>query len=683
MQSEKKANRLIKEKSPYLLEHATNPVDWYPWGEEAFEIAKKEDKPIFLSIGYSSCHWCHVMKNESFEDESVAHVLNKWFVCIKVDREERPDIDHVYMSFSQAMTGKGGWPLSIFMTWEQKPFYAATYIPKENNDGILGIIELASTIHEIWEKEREKILTSSDETVRVLNESITTSSNERLEKRILSDCYENLVVNYDAEYGGFGKSPKFPTPHSLLFLLRWWKETKDPSILEIVERTLLGMYSGGIFDHIGYGFARYSVDEKWLVPHFEKMLYDNALLAKVYTEAFLVTGRLIYKEIAEKVIDYVLRDMKSPEGGFYSAEDADSEGVEGKFYLWTRDEIISILGDKEGAWFSSVYGVTDEGNFEGKNILNLIGNDYVELMTEAMKRRLNESRMKLFEMREKRVRPHQDDKMLTSWNGLMIVTLAYAGRSLQSEKYIKAAKDAADFVLSKIVNKEGKLLAYYREGEARLDAYLDSYSFFISGLLEIHQATMDDEYLKLSIHYTDEMLKLFLDERTGDFYLNSKESEKLVVEAKDLYDSALPSGNSVAAMNLMVLYSLTENMKYNEYAKNLFESHGKIVKEEISGFTYLLSAFIPFLNGTSSIVIAGNRKDEETKKMLELVYKSYLPMTTVLVQDKNEEKEKRSLFTAWKEPVEEKSTVYICRNFTCEQGITSIEYFQEKLLNND
>ena len=683
MQSEKKANRLIKEKSPYLLEHATNPVDWYPWGEEAFEIAKKEDKPIFLSIGYSSCHWCHVMRNESFEDESVAHVLNKWFVCIKVDREERPDIDHVYMSFSHAMTGKGGWPLSIFMTWEQKPFYAATYIPKENNDGILGIIELASTIHEIWEKEREKILTSSDETVRVLNESITTSSNERLEKRILSDCYENLVVNYDAEYGGFGKSPKFPTPHSLLFLLRWWKETKDPSILEIVERTLLGMYSGGIFDHIGYGFARYSVDEKWLVPHFEKMLYDNALLAKVYTEAFLATGRLIYKEIAEKVIDYVLRDMKSPEGGFYSAEDADSEGVEGKFYLWTRDEIISILGDKEGAWFSSVYGVTDEGNFEGKNILNLIGNDYEELMTEAMKRRLNEARMKLFEMREKRVRPHQDDKMLTSWNGLMIGTLAYAGRSFQSEKYIKAAKNAADFVLSKIVNKEGKLLAYFREGEARLDAYLDSYSFFVSGLLEIHQATMDDEYLKLSIHYTDEMLKLFLDEKTGDFYLNSKESEKLVVEAKDLYDSALPSGNSVAAMNLMVLYSLTENMRYNTYGKNLFESHGKILKEQPSGFTYLLSAFIPFLNGTSSIVIAGNRKDEETKKMLELVYKSYLPMTTVLVQEKNEEKEKRSLFTGWKEPVEGKSTVYICRNFTCEQGITSIEYFQEKLLNND
>jgi len=608
-------------------------------------------------------------------------ILNKWFVCIKVDREERPDIDHVYMSFSQAMTGKGGWPLSIFMTWEQKPFYAATYIPKENNYGLLGIIELASTIHEIWEKEREKVLTSSDETVKVLNESIIASSNERLEKRILSDCYENLVVNYDAEYGGFGKSPKFPTPHSLLFLLRWWNETKDPSILEIVERTLMGMYSGGIFDHIGYGFSRYSVDEKWLVPHFEKMLYDNALLAKVYTEAFLATGRLIYKEIAEKVIDYILRDMKSPEGGFYSAEDADSEGVEGKFYTWTREEIISVLGEKEGHWFSSVYGVTDEGNFDGKNILNLIGNDYEELMTEAMKRRLNEARKKLFDIREQRIRPHKDDKILTSWNGLMIGTLAYAGRAFNNEKYILAAKDAAKFILSSIVSSDGKLLSYYREGEARLDAYLDSYSFLISGLLEIHQATMEEEYLKLSIKYSDEMLKLFLDQKTGDFYLNSIESEKLVVDAKDLYDSAVPSGNSVAAMNLMVLYSITENMKYNAYAMNLFNSHGKIVKEQPSGFTYLLSAFIPYLNGTSSIVIAGNRNDEETKKMLELVYKSYLPMTTVVVQDKNEEKDMGNLFTTWKESIDGRSTAYICKNFTCEQGITSIEHFQEKLLN--
>lgn len=681
MEVEKKANRLINEKSPYLLEHAYNPVDWYPWGEEAFEAAKKEDKPIFLSIGYSSCHWCHVMRKESFEDESVAQVLNKWFICIKVDREERPDIDHVYMSFSQAMTGKGGWPLSIFMTWEQKPFYAATYIPKENNYGLLGIIALASTIYEIWEKEKEKILSSSEETVKALEESIIASSHEELEKRVLLDCYENLVVNYDAEYGGFGKSPKFPTPHSLLFLLRWWNETKNPSILEIVERTLQGMYSGGIFDHIGYGFSRYSVDEKWLVPHFEKMLYDNALLAKVYTEAFIATGRLIYKEIAEKVMEYVIRELKSKEGGVYSAEDADSEGQEGKYYIWTKEEILSVLGDKEGHWFSEIYGVTDEGNFEGKNILNLIGNGYEELMTEAMRRRLDEARKRLFEVREKRVRPHKDDKILTSWNGLMIGALAYAGRTFQNEKYILAAKDAAEFILSKIVNSQGKLLAYYRDGEARLDGYLDSYSFLISGLLELHQATMEDDYLKLSIKYTDEMLKLFLDEKTGDFYLNSKESEKLVVEAKDLYDSALPSGNSVVAMNLMTLYSLTENMKYQAYARRLFESNGKTVREQPSGFTCLLSAFIPYVNGTSSIVIAGNRKDEETKKMLELAYSAYLPMTTILIQDQNEEKDKNTLFTTWKEPMNGKSTAYICRNFTCEQGITSIEDFKEKLFN--
>lgn len=681
MESERKANRLSKEKSPYLLEHAYNPVDWYPWREEAFEAAKSEDKPIFLSIGYSSCHWCHVMRNESFEDESVALILNKWFICIKVDREERPDIDHVYMSFSQAMTGKGGWPLSIFMTWDQKPFYAATYIPKENNYGLLGFIALASTIHEIWEKERERILSSSDDTVRVLEESIMASSKEELEKRVLTDCYEDLVVQYDAEYGGFGKSPKFPTPHSLLFLLRWWKETKNPSILEVVERTLLGMFSGGIFDHIGYGFSRYSVDEKWLVPHFEKMLYDNALLAKVYTEAFQATGRHLYKEVAEKVIDYVLRALKSPEGGLYSSEDADSEGEEGKFYSWSREEIITILGEKDGHWFAAVYGVTEEGNFEGKNILNLIGNDYEELMTEAMRKRLSEARKKMFEVREKRVHPHQDDKILTSWNGLMIGTLAYAGRTFRNEKYLMAAKDAAKFVLSKVVDSEGRLLAYYRDGEAKLPGYLDSYSFFISGLLELHQATMEDEYLKLAIRYTEEMLRLFLDEKTGDFYLNSKESEKLVVEAKDLFDSALPSGNSVAAMNLMVLYSITENMKYHEYAKNLFESHGKSVREQPSGFTYLLSAFIPYVNGTRSLVIAGDRTGEETQKMLELLFGAYLPMMTVLVQDNDEEKEKGRLFAPGKGPIDGRTTAYICRNFTCEQGITSLEEFQEKLLN--
>lgn len=681
MESERKANRLSKEKSPYLLEHAYNPVDWYPWREEAFEAAKSEDKPIFLSIGYSSCHWCHVMRNESFEDESVALILNKWFICIKVDREERPDIDHVYMSFSQAMTGKGGWPLSIFMTWDQKPFYAATYIPKENNYGLLGFIALASTIHEIWEKERERILSSSDDTVRVLEESIMASSKEELEKRVLTDCYEDLVVQYDAEYGGFGKSPKFPTPHSLLFLLRWWKETKNPSILEVVERTLLGMFSGGIFDHIGYGFSRYSVDEKWLVPHFEKMLYDNALLAKVYTEAFQATGRHLYKEVAEKVIDYVLRALKSPEGGLYSSEDADSEGEEGKFYSWSREEILTILGEKDGHWFAAVYGVTEEGNFEGKNILNLIGNDYEELMTEAMRKRLSEARKKMFEVREKRVHPHQDDKILTSWNGLMIGTLAYAGRTFRNEKYLMAAKDAAKFVLSKVVDSEGRLLAYYRDGEAKLPGYLDSYSFFISGLLELHQATMEDEYLKLAIRYTEEMLRLFLDEKTGDFYLNSKESEKLVVEAKDLFDSALPSGNSVAAMNLMVLYSITENMKYHEYAKKLFESHGKSVREQPSGFTYLLSAFIPYVNGTRSLVIAGDRTGEDTKKMLELLFGAYLPMMTVLVQDNDEEKEKGRLFAPGKGPIDGRTTAYICRNFTCEQGITSLEEFQEKLLN--
>ena len=674
-----KSNRLIQEKSPYLLEHAHNPVDWYPWGEEAFLKAKAEDKPIFLSIGYSACHWCHVMAKESFENDSVAEVLNKWFVCIKVDREERPDIDHVYMSFCQTMTGQGGWPMSIFMTGEQKPFFAATYIPRGTNDGQGGIISLATQIHEIWGNERGKLLASSEEVVRVVREHLGAPSSEELEKDVLQDGYERVIANYDSEYGGFGRKPKFPTPHHLLFLLHWWNEKKDPSALEVVEGTLKGMYNGGIFDHVGFGFSRYSVDERWLTPHFEKMLYDNALLAKVYTEAYLATGRVFYQEIAKKVITYVLRDMRSPEGGFYSAEDADSEGVEGKFYTWTQKEVLAVLGEKEGNWFSGIYGITANGNFEGKNILNLIGNDFEAILTEAMEVRLEEARRRLFEVREKRIHPHKDDKVLTSWNGLMIGALAYAGRVFEDREYIDAAKAAVRFIEERMMDGNGRLLASYREGEARLSGFLDSYAYFVSGLIELHQATMEDEYLEMAINYTEIMTDLFLDDAAGDFFLKSRESEGLVIEAKDIYDSALPSGNSVAAMNLMRLFSLTENQKYYDLARRLFIANGKRVREQPVGFTYLLCAFLIFSEGTSEVVLAGNREDEQTREMMEAIRACYLPGTTVLIQDPERKGEKGKISGTWREPLGGKTTAYICRNFSCEEGITDVEALRRSL----
>ncbi|MBU3227201.1 thioredoxin domain-containing protein [Clostridium algidicarnis] len=574
----KKTNRLINEKSPYLLQHAYNPVEWYVWSEEAFQKARTEDKPIFLSIGYSTCHWCHVMAHESFEDEEVANILNNYFICIKVDREERPDIDSVYMSVCQAMTGGGGWPLNLFLTKDKKPFYAGTYFPKTSKYNQTGFIEILESINNVWVSNKDHVLTTADQVVKTLNEDGYDESSN-ISKDILKEGFESFLNSFDAVFGGFSKAPKFPSPHNLSYLLSYYKATREKRALEMVEITLKSMYKGGIFDHIGFGFSRYSVDEKWLVPHFEKMLYDNALLAMAYIETYEITKDNIYKEVAEKILTYILRDMTSKEGGFYCGEDADSQGVEGKFYLWDFAEIYKVLDMEEADLFISYYGIQREGNFDGSNIPNLIGEEVKDLDKNSLKDKLENIRRKLFDYREKRIHPHKDDKILTSWNGLMIAAFAKAGRILNEEKYKDASIKALEFVFIKLQREDGRLLARFRDGESRYLAYLDDYAFIIWALIEVYEVTKDYSYIEKSLELNKDMMQLFLDEEKGGLFLYGRDSEKLILRPKDIYDGAIPSGNGVAAMNMLRLFKITGDTKLKEEAESIFKVFGNSINK--------------------------------------------------------------------------------------------------------
>lgn len=563
----KMPNRLIKERSPYLLQHAHNPVDWYPWGDEAFKKAKDEDKPVFLSIGYSTCHWCHVMAHESFEDEEVAEILNRDFVAIKVDKEERPDVDSVYMAVCQGITGSGGWPLTIIMTPDQKPFFAGTYYPRERRFNVPGIIEILEAVTKSWKEERESLIRTGDKIISVLsgrqhdqsrNPAKEKAKSNRLKKDVIEEAKEILYQGFDNWYGGFGTSPKFPTPHNLMFLLRYHKFEKDEHALEIVGKTLQQMYRGGIFDHIGCGFARYSTDDKWLVPHFEKMLYDNALLAIVYLEAFQVTGNGLYKAVAMKTLSYVSREMTAEEGGFYSAQDADSEGVEGKYYVFSQKEIIDLLGEKDGLTFCDFFDITEEGNFEGKNIPNLIKTKDYDPIPDDVGKRIPE----VYNYRLTRTRLHKDDKILTSWNSLMIVAFAKAYKAVGDEKYLRQAKTAAAFLTKTMTGKDGKLLVSYRDGTAAGTGNLDDYSFFIWALLELYEATLELAYLERARRLCDLMQANFSDEEGSGYYLTDKDSERLIYWPKETYDGAVPSGNSVAGYVLIKLNKLTGIEEY-------------------------------------------------------------------------------------------------------------------------
>ena len=680
-------NRLIKEKSPYLLQHAHNPVDWFPWSEEAFNKAKVEDKPIFLSIGYSTCHWCHVMERESFEDEEVAKVLNNNYIAIKVDREERPDLDQLYMTFCQVLTGQGGWPLTVILTPEKKPFFAGTYFPKHSRGGLAGLVELLTKLAALWSSQRDKLISTGEElTAFVIKESLEFNAGD-LSVNVIDDVYHSLEHYFDPEYGGFGHAPKFPTPHQLTFLLRYYTAKGEEKALEMVEKTLEQMYKGGIFDHVGYGFSRYSTDKKWLVPHFEKMLYDNALLAIAYLEAYQVTGKGLYREIAEKIFSYILREMASPEGAFYSAEDADSEGVEGKFYLWTPEEIKKMLGENTGGKFCSVYDITKQGNFAGSNIPNLLNSEYGDL--EKIEYDFAEERVRLYQARNRRVHPFKDDKILTAWNGLMITALALGGRILDNGPYLAAAEKALNFILDKLISAEGRLLARYRHGEVAYLAYLDDYAFLIWALLELYASTYKPEYLKKALALNKEMLDLFWDEKQKCLYLTGKDSEKILVRPKEIYDGALPAGASVAILNLLKLANLTGEYELEKKAQEFFYSCGEKIKVNPMGYTYLLQAYLFSQTPVTTLVIVAGEDNEkrnvghmkDNPEMLALLKKTFLPHTVSLYLS-GETRELTGVipFLADYQAVERKTTAYFCQNKKCKAPIQELATFKKTLL---
>ena len=569
-------NRLINEKSPYLLQHAHNPVDWYPWGEEAFHAAKSQNKPVFLSIGYSTCHWCHVMAHESFEDSQVAEVLNRDYICIKVDREERPDVDAVYMSVCMAFNGSGGWPLTILMTPEQRPFWAGTYLPKTSHYGHLGLLELLSEVIKLWKSDRKKLDEAGKSVVEQLQklEQEGPSSSE-LSKGLLTGAFQGFQRTYDSDWGGFGRAPKFPTPCNLLFLLRYFAVEHDKAALDMVENTLISMYRGGIYDHIGGGFSRYSTDEKWLVPHFEKTLYDNALLAQVCLTAYRFTGRPLYQSVAESTLGYVLRELTDKQSGFYCGQDADSDGVEGKYYVFTPDEINGILG-AEAPSFCNWFGITPAGNFEGKSIPNLIANERYEEKNSAIETDCKT----VFAYRLKRTVLHKDDKVLTAWNALMISALADASMVLQEPSYLKAAQNAQQFLSKSLSDRGGRLFHRWRNGEAGITGQLDDYAFYAFALLQLYQATFQVSYLKEAAACSKRMADLFFDEESGGYFLYGKDGEPLISRPKETDDGAMPSGNAVALGVLILLDHLTGEIRWHE-----------LVQKQTSFFSGYLSDF--------------------------------------------------------------------------------------------
>jgi len=680
-------NRLVFSQSPYLLQHARNPVDWYPWGEEAFQRARDEDKPIFLSIGYSTCHWCHVMEHESFEDDEVAKLMNEHFVCIKVDREERPDIDHIYMSVTQRVTGSGGWPMTVVMTPEREPFFCGTYFPKESRFQRPGMMELVPRISEFWKTQRKDALELSKNYTDVLRKSIaTTAPLKDINAGLLDLAYQQLARRFDSQYGGFGERPKFPVPHNHTFLLQVYERTGDAEALRMVEKTLVEMRKGGIFDQVGFGFHRYSTDREWLVPHFEKMLYDQALLTLAYIGAYQITKKQEYQTTAREILTYVERDMTAPEGGFYSAEDADSEGNEGLFYLWTNAELTEVLGEQEAKLYAQVYEITEEGNFHeesggrttGRNIPHLkksleLWASALDLELEELEKRLEASRKKLFDVRERRIHPLKDDKILTDWNGLMIAAFAQASMAFDDPHYLEIARRAADFALSTLRDDRGRLFKRYNRGQAGLAAMLEDYAFLVWGLLDLYEACFDTRYLESAITLTDEMIGHYEDEENGGFFLNSDDSEKLLVRPKEIYDGAIPSGNSVAARNLLRLGRMTGQTSYEENADRTLRAFPEIQRNP-SAYSMLMAA-VDFAIGPSfEIVIAGDIEAEDTGEMLRAFQSRYLPHKVLLYRPtSNPALTKLAPFAASQEPLDGQATAYVCRDFACKAPTHDIE----------
>jgi len=677
MAGEKFTNNLINETSPYLLQHAHNPVDWYPWGSEALERSRSEDKPILLSIGYSACHWCHVMEHESFENEQIAQLMNDNFVCIKVDREERPDLDAIYMNAVQMMTGHGGWPMTMFLTPDLKPFYGGTYYPPEDRRGMAGFPRVLTAIAESYKQRRAEIESSAHAITAELNKSDRfVESNEMLTSEILNSAFSALARNFDNVNGGFGGAPKFPPSMTLMYLLRNHKRINSAESLHIVETTLQKMAGGGMYDHLGGGFARYSVDARWLVPHFEKMLYDNALLTRVYLYAYQHTKFPLYRRVAEETLEYIVRDMTNSEGGFYSSEDADSEGEEGKFYVWTKNEILKILGSEDGTLFCDFFDVTESGNFEhGHSILNTPTSldDFAAgrgLDPVAVRRTVESGKRKLFYKREERVRPGRDDKVLAAWNGLMLTAFAEAANILGRDDYKQIAVRNAEFLTSKLM-RDGRLLRTYKDGQAKLNAYLEDYAYVIEGLLAVYEATFELRFLKLARQLADTLIDKFLDQQNGGFYFTSSDHETLITRTKDYFDNATPSGNSVAALSLLKLGLITHDPDYSRVALTILRTLSQVMTRYPSAFGYLLCALDFYLSEPKEIAIVGRLDSHEVRLLVEEIYRRYLPNKVVVASDPSDKDSSAEIkLLEGRTAVEGKATAYVCRNYTCLAPVT-------------
>jgi len=666
-----RSNRLSREKSPYLLEHASNPVDWYPWGKEALARARNDNKPIFLSIGYSTCHWCHRMREESFEDANTATFINKNFIPIKVDREERPEIDAYYMGAVQAMTGGGGWPLSVFLTPDLKPFYGGTYYPPEPRYGMPSFMQVLEFVSSLWKEKREQVISDSQEIEKAIS-SLPGSTGQEVGKSVLDDGYTTLISSFDGEHGGFGGAPKFPLPGSLAFLLRYHRRSGKDLALKAVTKTLDEMMAGGIRDHVGGGFHRYSTDRVWLVPHFEKMLYDNALLAKAYAEAYQITRREEYAEVVREALGWISREMKDVGGGFYSAQDADTTEGEGTFYTWTPEEIESAAGKEDGAIFSRLYGVTRTGNFDGRSILHrepgapLIPQD---------KKAVARARGALYRARTRRPRPATDIKVLTSWNGLAVSAFAFSSLVLDDPVLSGEAERAAEFVLNRN-SKDGKLLRRYAGGEAAFEGTLEDYAFLVQGLLDLFEATPEPRWLKEAIALTNVMLEDYEDKENGGFYLTlTAEPARL----KESYDGPTPSGNSVAVLDLVRLSELTGDAEFRKSAERTIKSFGKELEGQPSAHTVMLAGLDFVLNGMKEIVIAAPTSRAAREMKLE-AFRTFVPDKVVLTatSETYDELSKVSTLLEGRRP-KGKARAFVCSNFACKLPADSLEEFRTQL----
>jgi uncharacterized protein YyaL (SSP411 family) len=670
-------NRLINETSPYLLQHAHNPVAWFPWGAEAFEIAQREQKPILLSIGYSACHWCHVMEHESFENEAIADLMNENFVNIKVDREERPDLDHIYMNAVQMMTHHGGWPMTVFLTPEAVPFYAGTYFPPEDRYNMPGFPQVLISLADAFRKRPDDIQQTAASVLNELQRSTTTlESSELLSAELLDTADRGIIKNYDATNGGFGGAPKFPPAMTLEFLLHTFYRTGQQQVLEIVRYTCRKMAEGGIYDQLGGGFHRYSTDARWLVPHFEKMLYDNALLSRLYLHYYQVSHDKASRAIAEGILDYVVREMTSPEGGFYSTQDADSEGIEGKFFVWSLDEVKQLLGERDATLFAAYYNVTSAGNFEGENILN-ITRELSEvaatenLTIEELSAALERSRKILFAAREKRVKPARDEKVLTAWNGLMLASFAEAAAILNRPDYLAVAKQNARFVLENL-RREGLLLRTYKDGQAKLNAYLEDYAFLIDGLVTLFESSGELRWLEEARTLAATMIEEFWDDEEGGFFYTGRSHENLIVRSKDFFDNATPSGNSVAAEVLQRIGLLTDNSDYQRRAATILRLMASTIQRYPSGFGRLLCALDFYLGTPREIAIIGDAGARETRLLLDEIWQAYLPNKVVAQASPSDTAAAEIIPLLRDRPqLNNRATAYVCEHFTCKTPATN------------